>query len=120
MRFLFLRYVFPPALLLLFLANGRGQAPSVSPRNIPTDAPDASIPLPNEPAGANRCKVCHASEVEGYARSAMAHSLRRAADEPAGAVTTSDAKITMYSTPAGSWQRLESGGNVSNYHIAYV
>ena len=120
MRFPFLRYVFPPALLILLLATGRGQSPSVSPRNIPTDAPDASILLPNEPAGANRCKVCHASEVEGYARSAMAHSLRRAADEPAGAVTTSDAKITMYSTPAGSWQRLESGGNVSNYHIDYV
>jgi photosynthetic reaction center cytochrome c subunit len=85
-----------------------------------SDAKDATIPLPGEPTGANRCKVCHATEVEGYAKSAMAHSLRRAAEEPTGAVTTSDAKITMYSTAAGSWQRLESGGNASTYRIDYV
>ncbi|MGA3347854.1 MAG: c-type cytochrome [Candidatus Sulfotelmatobacter sp.] len=122
MRFLALRYVFPPALLVLLLAYGRGQSPTGAPyrAEATSNSKADTIRLPGEPTGANRCKVCHASEVEGYAKSAMAHSLRRAAEEPAGAVTTSDAKIIMYSTPAGSWQRLESGGNVSTYHIDYV
>jgi len=73
-----------------------------------------------EPAGASRCQVCHRSEVEGYARSAMAHSLRRAGQEPAGTVETPDAKITMHSSPTGYWQTLQSGADVSNYRIDYV
>ncbi len=73
-----------------------------------------------EPAGANRCQFCHASEVEGYARSAMAHSLRRAGQEPEGTVQAPDAKITMHSSPTGYWQRLESGGDATNYRIDYV
>ncbi|MGH9510732.1 MAG: c-type cytochrome [Terriglobales bacterium] len=78
-------------------------------------------PLPTEPEGASRCKVCHASEVEGYSRSAMAHSLRRAGGhEPTGTVTTPDAKITMYSNADGFWQRLQAGGEENNYHIDYV
>ncbi|HXZ33734.1 MAG TPA: hypothetical protein VEH30_15765, partial [Terriglobales bacterium] len=36
----------------------------------------------SEPAGADRCTVCHPSEVQGFARSAMAHALRRARNEP--------------------------------------
>jgi hypothetical protein len=74
----------------------------------------------SEPAGASRCQFCHPSQVEGYARSAMAHSLRRAAQEPAGTVDTPEEKIMMYSSPAGYWQRLESGGDVTNYRIDYV
>ena len=35
-------------------------------------------------------------------------------------VTTPDAKITMHSSPGGYWQRLESGGDVTNYRIDYV
>src|SRR4029077_6910116 len=66
------------------------------------------------------CKVCHSAEVEGYARSAMAHALRRASQEPTGSVTTPKGKITAYSMPTGSWQRLETGGDVSNFHIDYV
>ncbi len=50
----------------------------------------------------------------------MAHALRRAGQEPDGIVETPDAKITMHSTPAGYWQRLESGGEVTNYRIDYV
>ncbi|MGA3092508.1 MAG: c-type cytochrome [Terriglobales bacterium] len=110
-------------LLVVFLAYGRGQPQASAPSHVfrsEKDGNAATIPLPGEPTGGSRCKVCHASEVEGYARSAMAHSLRRATAEPSGTVTTPDAKITMYSTPAGSWQRLESAGNVSTYHIDYV
>src|SRR5271154_2165585 len=76
--------------------------------------------IPNEPTGAGRCVFCHRAEVEGYARSAMAHSLRTAGQEPDGAVDTPDAKITMHSSPTGYWQRLQSGGDVSNYRIDYV
>ncbi len=80
----------------------------------------ASVSLPVEPTGASRCQVCHRSEVEGYARSAMAHSLRRAAQEPNGTVTIPGGKIAIYSSPAGYWQRLQSGGDVANYRIDYV
>ena len=115
-------YIVPPILLALSLAYGRGQSQITAWHAIAAenDAKPAAIPLPGEPTGATSCQVCHASEVGGYAQSAMAHSLRRAATEPAGAVTTPDAKITMYTTPDGYWQRLESAGNVSTYHIDYV
>jgi photosynthetic reaction center cytochrome c subunit len=64
--------------------------------------------------------TCHRSEVEGYARSAMANSLRRAGNEPDGTVETPDTKINMYSSPSGYWQRLQSGADISNYRIDYV
>ena len=73
-----------------------------------------------EPAGASRCQFCHASEVEGYAQSAMAQSLRRTGQEPNGTVETRDGTITMRSSPTGYWQRLESGGDSTNYRIDYV
>jgi len=63
---------------------------------------------------------CHRSEVEGYARSAMAHSLRRSGAEANGTVTTPDTKITSHSSSNGYWQSLESGGQVTNYRIDYV
>ena len=85
-----------------------------------SDAQTTALQIASEPAGAARCQFCHAAEVEGYARSAMAHSLRRAWQEPEGTVTTPDAKITMDSSPAGYWQRLQSGGEVTNYRIDYV
>jgi len=50
----------------------------------------------------------------------MAHSLRRAGQEPEGTVTTPDARVTMDSSPTGYWQRLHSGGDVTNYRIDYV
>lgn len=85
-----------------------------------SDAQMTAQQIVNEPTGASRCQFCHTSEVEGYARSAMAHSLRRAGQEPAGAVTTPDAKMMMGSSPTGYWQRLESGGDITNYRIDYV
>jgi tetratricopeptide (TPR) repeat protein len=109
--------------LVLFVCSGRGQSPAdaAAAHTAAHSAAKATAPFfPGSPAGASRCAVCHASEVEGYARSAMAHSLRRAGHEPAGTVTTPDAKITMYSSPTGSWQRLDAAGDVSKYKIDYV
>ena len=63
---------------------------------------------------------CHPSEVEGYARSAMAHSLRRAGQEPDGTVSAHGSKITMRSSPTGYWQRWENGGESSDYRVDYV
>jgi len=50
----------------------------------------------------------------------MAHSLRRPGQEPDGIVNAHGSKITMYSTPAGYWQRWENGGDQSEYHIDWV
>ena len=50
----------------------------------------------------------------------MAHSLRRAGREPGGTVTAGGARITMYSSPTGSWQRLENAGENTTYRIDYV
>jgi photosynthetic reaction center cytochrome c subunit len=104
--------------LAAVVSSGRGQSSDQAAAHS-----DKEIPAPQlarEPTGASRCQFCHASEVEGYARSAMAHSLRRAGQEPDGTVETPDAKITMYSSPTGYWQRLQSGGDVTNYRIDYV
>jgi len=108
--------------LAVVVCSVRGQSDNGSPRHPNTQilAPVPSSPLPGEPLGANRCQFCHPSEVEGYARSAMAHSLRRAGQEPDGTVETPDAKITMHSTRTGYWQSLESGGEITNYRIDYV
>jgi tetratricopeptide (TPR) repeat protein len=77
--------------------------------------------LPQQsPEGASRCIVCHRAEVEGYARSSMAHSLRRAGREPDGTVSAGSSRITMYSSPTGSWQRLENAGENATYRIDYV
>jgi len=99
-------------------STGRGKS-SASARAAPP-APQTSAGLPSEPAGADRCRFCHATEVEGYARSAMAHSLRRAGREPSGEVVTAEARITMASSSGGYWQRLESHGDLSSYRIDYV
>ncbi len=50
----------------------------------------------------------------------MAHSLRRPGQEPEGTVIANGSKITMYSTPAGSWQRWENGGDQSEYRVDWV
>jgi photosynthetic reaction center cytochrome c subunit len=76
--------------------------------------------LPRPAAGAERCISCHAAEVEGYASSAMAHSLRRAANEPQGIANLPNGRITISSSASGNWQLLETTGDVSNYRIAYV
>ena len=104
--------------LLAIVSYGRGQSSDKA--SAPSDTEIPTPQLVREPAGASRCQFCHASEVEGYARSAMAHSLRRAGQEPDGTVDTPEARITMYSSPTGYWQRLQSGGDVTNYRIDYV
>jgi photosynthetic reaction center cytochrome c subunit len=87
----------------------------------PTQASAAALPQRlREPAGASRCQVCHPSEVEEYAQSAMAHSLRQASHEPDGKVEISDARISAHSDATGYWQRLESGGETTDYRIDYV
>jgi hypothetical protein len=75
---------------------------------------------PAEATGARRCAVCHAGEVEGYSRSAMAHSLRRAGHEPDGTVNANGAKITMHSLPTGFWQRWQDGSAQADYRVDYV
>ena len=73
-----------------------------------------------EAKGARRCAVCRASEVEGYSRSAMAHSLRRAEHEPDGTVTANGATITMHSLPTGYWQHWQDGSEQADYRVGYV
>ncbi len=74
----------------------------------------------HEPTGADRCLFCHAAEVEGFARSAMAHALRHAGQEPDGTVNAHGTKITMHSSPAGYWQTWENAGDKSEYRVDYV
>lgn len=50
----------------------------------------------------------------------MAHSLRRAGQEPDGTVTAGDSHITIHSSSDGYWQRLESEGQATSYRIDYV
>ncbi|MGA8030415.1 MAG: hypothetical protein WB992_25010 [Bryobacteraceae bacterium] len=56
----------------------------------------------------SRCRPCHPNEVEGYSRYSMAHSLRKAAREPAGSFEDSaGAKFTTYSNENGTWQEAK-------------
>jgi hypothetical protein len=51
----------------------------------------------------------------------MAHSLRRAAREPEGSFQNAQGiKFTVYSSEAGTFQRMERSGEVSEYKIDYV
>jgi hypothetical protein len=76
------------AVLLCNVSSGRGQ--SISVNGVSSDPQIPTLQRLSEPAGASRCQFCHRSEVEGYARSAMAHSLRRAGREPDGTVDAPD------------------------------
>jgi photosynthetic reaction center cytochrome c subunit len=103
-------------LLLAFMgivSPGRGQSSS-------SDVQSPSPQTVSEPTGAARCQACHRSEVDGYARSAMAHSLRGAGHEPDGTVNATNAKITMHSSATGYWQNWQSGNDAINYRIDYV
>jgi photosynthetic reaction center cytochrome c subunit len=108
--------------LLAFIgisSSGLGQQANrqtVIRRNARSDAQNARI----EPADANRCQFCHSAEVAGYAQSAMAHSLRKAGQEPDGTVDAHGTKITMHSTPDGYSQRLQDGSEVDEYRVDYV
>jgi photosynthetic reaction center cytochrome c subunit len=107
--------------VLVFLGNASTThsqlaATTAAEHNAPTQAQQPGT----APTGASRCITCHPAEVAGYARSAMAHSLRRPVQEPDGVVTAHGSKITIYSTPTGYWQRWENGGDQSEYHIDWV
>src|SRR5271154_5614637 len=113
-------------LVLLFNVSAIRSQSSPTPAAAPPHNAQASalqqpqLSPSNPPTGASRCVTCHPDEVAGYARSAMAHSLRRPGREPDGSVSAHGSKITMYSTPAGYWQRWENGGDQSEYHIDWV
>ncbi len=79
-------------------------------------------PLTSVCYSANRCALCHPKQVEGYSRSAMAHSLRRAGHEAEGSFdhSISGTKFTIYSNPDGLWQQMERDGDMSKYHVDYV
>jgi hypothetical protein len=86
---------------------------------------DARGPSPThaqlrEPNGADRCRFCHAAEVQGYSRSAMAHALRRAGQEPDGIVSGNGTKITIHSSATGYWQSWENRGDKSTYRVDFV
>jgi hypothetical protein len=113
-------HLFLVLLVILFgiVPVGRGQSDKGS---AASSNPQSHVsPLATTPAGADRCITCHRSEVEGYSQYAMAHSLRRAGNEPDGVVKTPDTTITMHSSPTGYWQSLQSGGETSRYRIDYV
>jgi len=99
-----------------FSGHGQSGNRGVAPSDVKATTPETM----REPSGASRCQFCHAAEVEGYARSAMAHSLRRAGREAEGTVDTADAKITMHSSASGYWQSLQSAGDETKYRIDYV
>ena len=67
------------------------------------------------------CESCHPKEVQGYARSSMARSLRRAGAEPPGAFTTdSGTKFTIHTERGTTWQRMDHAGEHVEYPAAYV
>ncbi len=109
------------SIFLIYLGSAASLR-SQSPGNAATSqgALHRQQPLPKAPSGASRCMFCHPAEVEGYARSAMAHSLRRAGQEPEGTVDAHGSKITMHSSPTGYWQSRENAGDKSDYRIDYV
>src|ERR1700677_935565 len=111
-----------PSLRLLLFVAFIATFSSTGGQPVPNSATPPDKPSSPQPAaeGASRCIVCHRAEVDGYARSSMAHSLRRAGREPDGTVSAGGARITMYSSPTGSWQRLENGGENATYRIDYV
>lgn len=113
-----LQVLFAIALLVLTVWVAHGQSGFEPATHI---VPGVSSFSPSsEPQGAERCQFCHAAEVADFARSAMAHALRRAGQEPDGTVTTASSRITMRSSNDGYWQRFESGREVTDYRIDYV
>lgn len=66
------------------------------------------------------CIRCHKDEVNGFARSRMAHSMRLPAGEPEGVVHTPQATLRMYSNGKGVWQALESHDDTESYRVDYV
>ncbi len=108
------------AFLILLCSVSSGQNPSVRHVSASGGAQTFAPEVSSAPTESNRCMFCHPAEVEGYARSTMAHSLRRAGHEPDGMVNAHGSKITMHSSSTGYWQRWENAGETIDYRIDYV
>jgi hypothetical protein len=66
------------------------------------------------------CIRCHKEEVNSFARSKMARSMRLPSQEPDGVVHAPEANLRVYSNRDGTWQTLESHGHTENYRVDYV
>ena len=110
--------------LLAFLAavadTSSGQTPAASGANSKGAAAAVNDTAANPPAGSQRCMFCHPAEVAGYSRTTMAHSLRRADQEPDGTLQANGSKIVMHSSPDGYVQRWENAGEARDYRVEYV
>jgi hypothetical protein len=90
---------------------GGSQSGTIAARSTATDA------ATNDP---DQCRECHAEEVDGYAQSRMARSMRLGAQEASGIVRVPGTTIRMHSDKQGSWQTLESHRATNTYHVDYV
>jgi tetratricopeptide (TPR) repeat protein len=97
------------------------QSPQSSSHDDPNRAGFVGVSVSHgAPKNSERCIVCHQAEVEGYERTSMAHSLRRAGQEPSGTVTANGSTITMRSGSDGYWQTWENGADKTPYRVDYV
>jgi hypothetical protein len=80
-------------------------------------AREADAPEGDEAAA---CVRCHKEQVDGFARSKMANSMRLPTHEPEGIVHTPETTLRMYSNQEGAWQSLESHGHTETYRVDYV
>ncbi|HEX4283901.1 MAG TPA: hypothetical protein VHZ28_02335 [Terracidiphilus sp.] len=88
----------------------------------PIVARAAAVPQADASAAKDEdaCIQCHKDEVNGFARSKMARSMRLPAHEPEGSVHAPQATLRMSSNHEGTTQTLESGGHTENYRVNYV
>ena len=82
----------------------------------------AAAPAPARPAllDSTGCRRCYQDEVDGFARTAMGHSMRLPGKEPDGVVRYAGTTIQMTSTPAGFVQTLSAAGTTQRFPISYV
>lgn len=73
-----------------------------------------------DPGEGSLCIDCHTDEVDSYARTRMAHSMRVGGEEPAGVVEAHGTTIRMFSNKGGSWQTLATHEGQQTYHVDYV
>ncbi|MGA2737256.1 MAG: hypothetical protein ABSG65_07360 [Bryobacteraceae bacterium] len=72
--------------------------------------------------GERRCVDCHPREVQGYAQSAMAHSLSEVTPQPDGSFEHAFSKTRFFirSNPSGVQQMFERDGESGQQRVAYV
>src|SRR5438270_7784159 len=86
----------------------------------PPDAAQMPMSARESSIDPNHCRACHAEEVNGFARSKMARSMRVGELEPPGKVELPGTTITMRSDKAGAWQTIEARDGSNTYHVDYV